>query len=322
MHIGRKNNDMGASDLTPRFTAYFWLTASMALVGSYVALSKPLAAVIPVFALAFMRFAIAAVAMLPWTFAGRTEAPLTRTERRLLFVLSFFGNFLFSICMLTGITLTTATAAGVILATLPAVVALLSRWILNEQLTTRTSSAIGLAIAGIALLQWASPDQSAASGEVLTSASLGNLLMFGAVVCEAIYVIVAKRLAATRTPLRVSALINLWGLALIAPLGLWQLGRFDVGTLNAELGLLLVFYSLAASLFAVWMWVTGLKHVPANQAGVFTVALPIAATLVGVVLLDETFSWLQGAALICASAGIVLIATSRPPVRTAPPPVQ
>ena len=127
-------------------------------------------------------------------------------------------------------------------------------------------------------------------------ALLGNLLLFGAVVCEAIYVIIAKRLSATRSPLRVSALINLLGLALIAPLGLWQLASFDAGALNANLWLLLVFYSLSASLFAVWMWVAGLKHVAASNAGVFTVALPISATLVGVFLLGETFTWLQAAA--------------------------
>jgi drug/metabolite transporter (DMT)-like permease len=55
------------------------------------------------------------------------------------------------------------------------------------------------------------------------------------------------------------------------------------------------------------MWVAGLKHIPANQAGVFTVALPIAATLVGVLLLDEQFSALHAAALACASAGVLLI---------------
>ena len=40
------------------FSAYLPLTASMSLVGLYVALSKPLVAVLPVFVLAFLRFGI------------------------------------------------------------------------------------------------------------------------------------------------------------------------------------------------------------------------------------------------------------------------
>ena len=161
-------------------------------------------------------------------------------------LMSFFGNFLFSICMLSGIQRTTATAAGVILATLPAVVALLSRVFLRERLTPRTLSAIALAVAGIVLLQYAKAPDTPASQQAL----LGNLLMFGAVLCEASYVILGKRLAATRTALRVSALINLWGLTLTAPLGLWQLAHVDLGGLGAGLWTLLVFYSLAAGLFS------------------------------------------------------------------------
>ncbi|HTN50580.1 MAG TPA: DMT family transporter [Burkholderiaceae bacterium] len=289
----------------PRFGAYLLLAGSMTLVGTYVALSKPLTAAIPVFLLAFLRFAIAAVAMLPWTPGSQGEAQLTRIEHRLLFVMSFFGNFLFSICMLYGVSMTTATAAGVIMATLPAVVALMSWLLLRERLTPRVVLAVVLAVGGIGLLQFA---RGAGAG-ARDTAWLGNLLMFGAVVCEATYVIIAKRLAATRTPLRVSALINLWGLALITPFGLWQLPRYDLAAVSASLWLLLLFYSLGASLFAVWMWVAGLKHVPANQAGVFTVALPLAATAVGVFVLDEPFTPLHAGAMLLASAGVVLITT-------------
>ena len=290
---------------TSRLPSYLLLTGSMALVGTYVALSKPLTAAIPVLLLAFLRFAIAAVAMVPWTPAARAEPSLTAHEHRLFFVMSFFGNVLFSICMLYGVSMTTATAAGVILATLPAVVALLSWLVLRERLSRRVMVAVALAVGGIALLQLARADDTTSRSAAL----LGNLLMFGAVVCEATYVIVAKRLAATRTPLRVSALVNLWGLVLIAPFGLAQLARFDLGAVTASLWALLVFYSLAASLFAVWMWVAGLKHVPANHAGVFTVALPVAATVVGSLVLGESFTVIHALALALASAGVVLIAT-------------
>lgn len=295
-------------------SAYLPLTASMALVGLYVALSKPLVAVLPVFALAFLRFGIAAVAMLPFTRRAPAETPLSATEHRLLFVQSFFGNFLFSICLLTGMTQTTATAAGVVLSTLPAAVALLSWLVLRERLSPRVIVAIALAVGGITLLQFARSDGAATA----SAAWRGNLLILGAVFCEATYVIIGKRLAATRTPLRVSALINLWGLALITPFGLWQLQQVDLGALSASTWGLLVFYSIAASLVAVWLWMTGLKHVPANQAGVFTVALPIAAALVGVFGFGERFTPLHAAALLLAAGGVVLIAFARPDPAAAP----
>ncbi|MEF9944701.1 MAG: DMT family transporter [Burkholderiaceae bacterium] len=284
--------------------SYLQLSASMALVGTYVALAKPLVVAIPVFALALLRFGMAAVALAPWTAAARDEAPLTVNERWQLFIQSFFGNFLFSICMLSGIALTTAVAAGVILATLPAVVALASWAILRERLSRRTWAAIALAVGGIALLQFA----QAPADESQRASLLGNLLLLGAVLCEAIYVIAGKKLAATRAPLRISALINLWGLVLTLPFGLWQLSNFELGTLRLSDWSLLVFYALSASLISVALWLNGLRQVPANQAGVFTVALPIAATVVGVMFLGEPFGGLQAAALVLAASGVCLIA--------------
>jgi drug/metabolite transporter (DMT)-like permease len=70
--------------------------------------------------------------------------------------------------------------------------------------------------------------------------------------------------------------------------------------------LLLVFYSLAASVWTVWLWMTGLITIPANQAGVFTVFLPVSAALVGVVFLGESLSGLQALALGMALLGVVL----------------
>jgi drug/metabolite transporter (DMT)-like permease len=278
----------------------------MALVGVYVALSKPLTAALPVFLLAWLRFGIAAVAMLPWTRARPGDPPVTRGQWRTLFVQSFFGNFLFSICMLYGVSLTSASSAGVILATLPAVVAVFSWLFLREALAPRVWLAVALAVAGVTILTLG---RDAAGGGADTVA--GNLLVFGCVCCEAVYVILGKRLTASLSAMRISALINLFGLALMTPLGLWQAARFDFGAVSAGTWVLLVFYALAASMVATWLWLSGLKHVPANHSGVFTIAMPLAASVVGVAFLGERFGVPHLVAFALASAGIVLIAWPR-----------
>jgi drug/metabolite transporter (DMT)-like permease len=273
----------------------------MSLVGAYVALVKPLTSLFPIFALAFLRFAIAAVALLPWTWRAASEPPLNRSESRQLFLQSFFGNFLFSICMLWGVSLTSATASGLVMGALPVVVALLSGALLRERITGRLLLAVLCAGGGIALVQLARPAQFAAS-----SSWLGDALVFGAVCCEALYVVIGKRLSATRTPMRVSAWINLWGLALSAPLGLWQIERVDLSAIAARNWAYLVFYALAASVAAVGLWMSGLRRTSATFAGVFTVALPLSTTAVAVSVLGETLTWLHAVALACALAAILL----------------
>jgi drug/metabolite transporter (DMT)-like permease len=70
--------------------------------------------------------------------------------------------------------------------------------------------------------------------------------------------------------------------------------------------MLLLFYALAASVWTVWLWMTGLKSIPAARAGVFTVMLPVSAALVGVLALGETLSGQQLLAFAIALVGVLL----------------
>ncbi len=294
----------------------------MALVGSYVGASRLLVATLPIFLLAWLRFAIAAVAMLGWLRRAPGEAVLSAPDRKLLFWESFLGNFLFSICMLSGVALTSALSAGVVMAAIPAAVALLGRWWLGERIQPRTALAIGCAALGIVVLALAhTPADSPAAGPGKpgwagdAAPLLGHGLLLVAVFCEAAYVVIGKRLTGSVSPRRISALINLWGLALVTPLGLWQALRFDFGTVSLATWALLLFYALAASVATVWLWMKGLAQVPAPQAGVFTVLLPISAAVVGVVFLGESVGSGHGVALALAQLGLGLATWPALPAR-------
>ncbi len=293
---------------TPRAPtwAYLSLAASMVLVGSYVGLSRVLVAVFPVLLLAWLRFAIAAVAMAHWVRRRAGDVPLTAADRRLLFLESFLGNFLFSICMLYGVAMTSALAAGVTMAAIPAAVALLSRLFLGERIRPRVTAAIACAVAGIALLGLARHDGPSAAAGAGSGNVLGYALLVAAVLCEASYVVIGKRLTASVSPRRISALINLWGLLLVTPFGLWQAWSFDFTSVSVPIWTLLGFYAIAASVVTVWLWMMGLRHVPSSRAGVYTVLLPISAAAVGILLLGEPFGSAHVAAFALALGGLLL----------------
>ena len=299
-----------------RIVAYACLALSMSLVGSYVALSKPLVAALPVFLLAWLRFGIGSVAMLAWLKRPADESPMTGTTKRLLFLESFLGNFLFSICMLFGVSMTGAVTAGVVMATIPAAVALMSWVFLKERIGLRVWAAVICAVMGVMLVSLSK--QELPTGTLygleadfsLNQADLrvfwGTVLLLAAVLCEAAYAVIGKKLIGVLSPKRISALINLWGFALATPLGLWAAWQFDFFSVAAPSWLLLVFYSLAASVWTVWLWMTGLKTISASRAGVFTVFLPVSAAAVGVVFLGESLTPLQMLAFGVALLGVML----------------
>jgi drug/metabolite transporter (DMT)-like permease len=296
--------------------SYLSLAASTSLIGSYVGLSKLLVLAFPVFLLAFLRFGMAAVFMLPWLRRGPAEKPLSGRTRFLLFLESFFGNFLFSICLLFGMKHSSAVVAGVIMAGIPATVALMSWLFLRERIAPRTLLGIAAAVGGIVMVAL---DRHGAGpgGELGQTSVWGALLLVGAMCCEASYVVIGKRLTADLPPRRISALINLWGLVLVTPLGLWQAVDFDFGAVAPKDWGLLLFYAIAASTVTVWLWMKGLQHVSAAKAGVFMVFLPVSTALIGLLFLGERMSATQLLAYALALGGVVLATWPGRPARPA-----
>jgi drug/metabolite transporter (DMT)-like permease len=302
-----------------RTTAIACLILSMTLVGTYVALSKPLTLVLPVFLLAWLRFGMGGLAMLHWLKKPGNEPRMSPQTKRLVFIESFLGNFLFSICMLYGVSMTSAVNAGVIMAMIPAVVALMSWVFLGERISLRIWAAIAFGVLGIVLytlsnsehlrqyIRWLGINLSIKIADSHAESTwLGSLLLAGAVLCEAAYAVIGKKLTTALSPKRISALINAWGFVLMTPMGIYFAWQFDFHGVPAASWLLLVFYALAASVWSVWLWMTGLKVIPASAAGVYTVFLPIAAALVGVFVLGERLNALQFSGFGLALLGVVL----------------
>ncbi|AKM31295.1 multidrug DMT transporter permease [Pandoraea faecigallinarum] len=282
----------------------------MTIVGTNVGIGKTMVAVMPVAAFALWRFVIAIVALSP-RYRPSVMRRVTRRQWGHLFVQTFFGTFLFTLLILFGVRMTTATAAGVITATLPACVALLSWAVLREHPSRRTLVSIGLAIAGVALLNVSRGDSHGATSATFDAAAnawLGNALVLGAVFCEAIYVIVSKRLSAELPAIDICAYTHLIGGALMLPFGIAGLMAVDYAALMPGHWALIVWYGLAASVFSFFLWMRGIRHVSAQLAGVFTAMVPVAATAYGVIFLDERLSIAQGGALALTVAGIVLAA--------------
>ena len=272
----------------------------MAVVGGYVGLSKALVAVFPVFLLAWLRFAIAAVAMA----AGCAGRPGSRRSTRATAACSSSNRSSAISCSRSACCSASRRARR----SPPASSwrrcrrsSRCSRGCCSASASTRASRWHRLRRRRIACRPGARRRRDPASGSLARQpAALRRGHLRGA--------LRRHRQAPDRAigPKRISALINLWGLALVTPFGLWQAPRFDFGAVAAASWALLLGYSIAASVLTVWLWMTGLRHVAASSAGIFTVLLPVSAAVVGVAWLGEHFSTVQTLAFGLALAGVVL----------------
>jgi drug/metabolite transporter (DMT)-like permease len=293
----------------------FFLVAAMLLVGSNVGIGKTIVAFLPVPLFALLRFVIALVVLWPLLRIARMRR-VKRGEWLNLFLQALFGTFGFTLLMLGGVHRTSAVAAGVITSTIPAVVALFSWFFLRERPDARAFTSIALAIAGIAVINLAHADASAAQ-DTSASSFTGNLMVLGAVCCESLYVILSRRLTQTLAPLEICAYTHLFGLLLMLPVGLPSALSFDYASVPAGVWAIVLWYGLSASVFSFCLWMMGIRHVPGSIAGVFSAVLPVAAALYGMVFLGERPTPAHGIALACVIVGIALasLKTKRlPPV--------
>ncbi|TNE59357.1 MAG: DMT family transporter [Alphaproteobacteria bacterium] len=283
--------------------SYLLTALSMCLVGGTVAVAKVLSAELPVFVIGFLRCLIAALVLLVWEMArrrgqfGAAFQNLTRADLTPIAGQALFGILAFTVFLFYGIRASSAFNAGIISATLPAAVAVLSYLWLKERLTPLQALSIPMAVGGVMILNLQGAGGAGAGHWV------GNGLIFLAVLSEATYTIFAKQ-SASRLPLGITALlVNLVALALFAPLAVGPLLTMDWHGHGGLLWLLLGLYAVGSSVLALVLWYEGVKLIPANVAGLFTGFVPISAGVLAVVFLEETPTLAHG-----LGAGLVFFA--------------
>ncbi len=271
----------------------------MALVGANVGVAKLLADSLPVAMILGLRCLLAVIVL--WPLARAMEGRLGMSPRLLwnLALQALFGTLLYNLALLAGLRLTTALEAGLILATLPAVVAVGGALWLRERLPPRQWAAVTLAAFGMGALVLA---RVAADGH---GSLLGNLLVFLGVCGEAMYVLLARRIAGQAPVVTATFWMQLFSFLMLLPLCLPVLGAAAALADPAVSGLL-VFHSLTSSVICLLLWYAGMRRAPAGIAGVFTAFLPATAAAVAVGLLGEPFTTVHAAGFVLLMCSLLL----------------
>lgn len=296
-----------------RPTAMLLLIASMAMTGANVPIAKSILAEIAPEQLLLWRFALASLVLLPLSALekGPALSSLTRRQWGLVAILAAVGSVLFTSFILAGVKRTSGASAGIILSALPAAVALFG-FVLGERPRRGEIAMIALAVAGVMLVQ-----VRPATGSENADTLIGNLMILMAVLCEAAFVVAARRISADVPPMRLSlavALVSLGmclGPAWLGPAWL-ATGSPPLASIGTVTWALFVWYTLTASVLCTVLWYRGVGHVETWAAGLATAAVPVSALAVSALWLGETISLAQVLGALLVLAAIAAGTLSRP----------
>ncbi|OWV99556.1 DMT family transporter [Rhizobium sp. R693] len=275
---------------------YLYLTLAMITVGSTVVASRVIASGMPPFTATALRFAAAFPFFLLLMRVTRTRLPsLPPRDWIILVVQAGAGSVGYTTLLISGLKLTTAADAGVIIGTLPVVAGALSVVVLGERPDSSMVLAIALAAIGVLFIAL-SPD--AGSGSLL-----GNALVFGAVVCESLFILLNKNLSSPIPALTQSALMTGIGfvVAMVVAAGVEGVpNTFPVGATSA-----VIYYALVPTVAGFILWYAGAERVSGVEASLFTAVAPVSALLMAFVVLGEPLSGYQIGGVGCVLAAVL-----------------
>ena len=270
------------------------------------------------FLLAASRFTCAGlILLLIWLLRGNRER-LSRHDLRRLALLGLISLTVYFAFETTGIARTTASAASILIATIPIFVSVLSAMFLREHIVPGQWAGVLVSVAGVVALV-------VLGGEVEGGSLVGNLLVLAAAVSAAVYEIMARRLfvgpdpdpggseasgdaarGRLHSPLAVTAFQNLFGALFMAPLALGEALFAGVRRPTAEAGLGAAYLVLFCSVLAYLLLNYGLSHVQASKASTFTNLTPIVAVAGAFLILGERFTRWQAMAAVVVVIGVWL----------------
>lgn len=311
----------------------FLLSAALVWGGAFVA-GRVLVAGIDPLAVAWLRFAIASLALAVLELRWRRDAPARvgsggrSPSWRDYALLGLTGIFAYNLFFFYGLTLTGATESSLIIASSPVVVAVIGVLFLREPLTWRKSAGILLSVAGVVVIVLAAPPATAGPGTgpgTLGGAIgrgsqrlLGDLLMLGAVLSWAAYSALGKRLLREVSPQAATARSVWWGTLFLTAaagvqLALTGRGQFlPLAAFGAAEWAGMLYLSLVCTVFGFVAWYRGLAEVEVSRASVFLNLVPLSTLVFAAALLRERPAWLQLAGGLLVLGGVYTVgATAR-----------
>lgn len=257
-----------------------------------------------------LRFPFAALAV--WIVLraqGRRLLPRAGDWTRVAW-LSVLGHVAYQVFFITGLSITLAGNASLMLATVPMWIAILSPALGHERFSWIVLGGVSITMAGLSLVILGGPSGMALGGETLR----GDLFMLASAVVWALYTVLGRRLVRRNGALEVTAW-TLWvGTAALVLIGLPDLLRTDFTGISAGAWLGTAYAGVLAIGVAYFIWYRGVQRLGASRTAVYSNLVPVAAILTAWIWIGETPQALQvlGAGVILAGIAVVRLA---PPTR-------
>ncbi len=278
---------------------YFSLVLTMLFWGGTFIAGRALAGAMAPASSAFIRFAIATLALLFITIIheGKMTWPPRQKWLPLIF-LGLTGVFSYNVCFFTGLQYITAGRAALIIALNPLAISLAAFFFMREPLNYKQFIGILLSLTGaIFVISNGHP------GEIMSgSFGKGEIALLGCVLSWVAYSLIGGTVLTVLSPLVSVFYSSLIGTILLFPLALQKGLIHNLVALTSTDFICLFYLGLFGTALGFSMYYRAIKQIGATRSGVFINLVPLFAILLSWFILSETIKGIVivgGVILLC-----------------------
>ena len=282
---------------------YVLLTLAMLFWAGNFVLSKAVVVDVRPVTLAFGRWGLAFLLVLPFAFRHlRRDAPHLRQSWKVLLPISLLGITCFNTFIYVGLQTTTAINSLLLQSFFPVVVPVLAFLFFREKLSLRAVVGILVSLIGtLWLVAQGDPNRL-----LRATFNPGDAWVFAAVVLYAGYALLLRFRPAVH-PLSFLAVTFGLGLLMLLPFLVRELIAHPLPAMTVELGLAFLYLAVFPSLVAYLFFNEAVRQIGATTAGLFSHLVPTFGSLMAIFFLGERFHGYHAVGIALILSGIALV---------------
>ncbi len=267
---------------------------------------------IPPLTLSLGRWVIAFVCILPFALpAMRRDWQLYWQYRWRLLAVSTVGVAAFNTLVYSGLHDTTATNGILLNSCIPILILLFGALFYRLPLHLLQLLGLALSLAGVLTIilhgEWSSLATLDFSG--------GDLVIFTAMICWALYTLWLRELPATINRIGLMCIQIFIAIILLLPLYAWETHTGQAHQWNHDTWLALAYVGIFPSVIAYTLYTIGVARAGAARAGLFIHLMPVFGSMLSVLFLGENLHVFHALGIAAILGGLVLSSKNSVPAR-------
>ena len=230
-----------------------------------------------------LRLTLAAAFLLPlffWSGRGEASLPWKRADLPTLLFLGVAGVAMNQTFFLLGLSRTSVAHSALLIGLTPILVLLMSAARGDEAITPRKLVGMGIALAGVTVLNLA---PSKGSGATL----LGDFFVLLGATTFALFTVVSKQITASHGSVPVNTFAYVTAAVVLSPFTLWFAGKGALEAVSRTAWAATFYMALFPSVVCYLIFFYALRHISASRISAFSYLQPLLATLIAIPTLGE-----------------------------------